>query len=158
VTEQYVGPLEAGQPVPDFELRDQHGQNVSLSSFRGSRAVLLVFYPFAFSRVCTGELRELRDSWPPAGVSEVELLAVSCDPVYSLRSFADSDGLSFPLLSDFWPHGDVSSTYGVFDSERGCSTRSSFAIDRKGVLRWQVHHALPNARDVGDYARVLAGF
>jgi len=149
---------ETGQQAPDFELRDQHGQTVSMSSFRGQKAVLLVFYPFAFSAVCTGELRALRDGWPGLVSDDVQLLAISCDPMFSLRVFADSDGLEFPLLSDFWPHGAVSSSYGAFDSERGCSTRSSIAIDREGVIRWRVHNALPDARDMGEYARVFAEF
>ena len=148
--------LEVGQPAPAFELPDQHGQRVAISSFRGRMPVLLVFYPFAFSRVCTGELRTLRDSWADLGSDHVQLLAISCDPMFSLRAFADADGLRFPLLSDFWPHGAVSSAYGVFDSDRGCPTRSSLLIDRTGVVRWLVHNASRDARDVAEYARVLA--
>ena len=148
--------LEIGQAAPDFELRDQHGQAVSLSSFRGSKAVVLVFYPFAFSGVCTGELREIRDNLPRFESDEVRLLAVSCDPMFSLRAVADKDGLTFPLLSDFWPHGEVSADYGVLDSERGCSSRSTFIIDKDGVLRWSVHNALPDARDLSEYERILA--
>jgi len=147
--------LEADQPAPDFELRDQHGQAVSMSSFRGRSAVLLVFYPFAFSGVCTSELRALRDSLPGLVSDGAQLLAVSCDPMFSLRAFADADGLEFPLLSDFWPHGAVSSAYGVLDSERGCPTRSSFVIDASGLVRWQVHSPASDARSVAEYARVL---
>jgi len=147
--------LEVGQPAPDFELPDQHGQRVPLASFRGSTPVLLVFYPFVFSRVCTGELRTLRDTWADPVSDGVQLLAISCDPMFSLRAFADADGLQFPLLSDFWPHGAVSSAYGIFDSDRGCPTRSSFLIDRTGVVRWLAHNASRDARDIADYPRVL---
>ncbi|MGH3330921.1 MAG: peroxiredoxin, partial [Nocardioidaceae bacterium] len=122
--------LEAGTPAPDFTLRDQHGQSVSLSSFRGEKVVVLMFYPFAFSGVCTGELSEVRDNLPTFVSDDVQLLAVSCDPMFSLRAFADRDGLDFPLLSDFWPHGAVSADYGVFDEERGCSARSTFIVDK----------------------------
>lgn len=149
--------LEVGQPAPDFELRDQHGQAVTLRSFRGRKAVVLVFYPFAFSRVCTGELSDIRDNLPALTSGDVEVLAVSCDPMFSLRAFADKEGLEVALLSDFWPHGEVSSGYGVFDGERGCSTRSTFIIDKDGILQWSVHNAMPDARDLTEYSRVLAG-
>jgi len=147
--------LEVGQPAPEFELRDQHGQTVSLSSYKATKSVVLMFYPFAFSRVCTGELRELRDNLPSFVSDDVQLLAISCDPMFSLRAFAEHDGLEFPLLSDFWPHGDASAKYDVFDSERGCSSRSTFIIDKDGVLRWSVHNAMPDARDPEEYSQVL---
>jgi peroxiredoxin len=97
--------LSVGSPAPDFTLRDQFGQDVTLSSFRGSKAVALVFYPYAFSGVCTGEMAGIRDRLEDFLTFDTEVLAISCDPVYALRAFADSDGLNFPLLSDFWPHG-----------------------------------------------------
>ena len=147
---------EVGQQAPELELRDQHGQTVSLQSFRGSKAVLLVFYPFAFSRVCSGELNELRDNVADFVSDDVQLLALSCDPMFSLRAFADQDDLSFPLLSDFWPHGAVSSAYGAFDEQRGCSARSTFIVDRDGLIAWSVHNALADARDLAEYSRVLA--
>ena len=147
---------EVGQKALDFELRDQHGQTLSLRSFRDAKAVLLVFYPFAFSRVCSGELKQLKDNVSDFVSDGVQLLAVSCDPVFSLRAFAEQDDLSFPLLSDFWPHGAASSAYGVFDEQRGCSARSTFIIDAAGVVRWRVHNALPDARDLAEYSSVLA--
>ena len=148
--------LQEGQPVPDFALQDQHGRSVVLSSFRGTHAVVLMFYPFAFSRVCTGELSEVRDHQASLVSADVQLLAVSCDPMFALRTFADRDALEFPLLSDFWPHGQVSRAFGVFDEKRGCSRRSTFIVDRAGVLRWSVHNPLPEARDLTAYTRVLA--
>ena len=147
--------LEQGQTVPDFELRDQHGQSVRLSSFRGEKAVVLMFYPFAFSGVCTGELCEVRDNLSAFVSDQAQLLAVSCDPMHALRAFAEQDGLTFPLLSDFWPHGAVSKSLGVFNEERGCAQRSTLIIDKEGVLRWSVHNALPDARDLADYSKIL---
>jgi len=148
--------LEAGAPAPDFELRDQHGATVRLSALRG-KAVVVMFYPFAFSSVCTGELADVRDRQPTFESDGVQLLAVSCDPMFALRAFADRDGLSFPLLSDFWPHGEVARAYGVFDEQRGCAERSTFIVDQQGVLRWSVHNQKPDARDLDEQARVLAG-
>lgn len=148
---------EVGQVAPDFELRDQHGQQVRLSSYRGSKTVVLMFYPYAFSRVCTGELREVRDEHPELVSDTVQLLAVSCDPRFALREFADRDNLDFPLLSDFWPHGEVAEAYRVFDADRGCARRSTFIVDSEGVIRWSVHNAMPEARDLEEQSRVLAG-
>ena len=148
--------LEVGQEAPDFTLRDQHGQDVTLSSFRGHKAVVVMFYPFAFSSVCTGELCAVRDSLPTFESDDVQVLAVSCDPMFALRAFADADGLTFPLLSDFWPHGAVASAYDVFNETRGCSDRSTFIVDRQGVLRWSVHNEMPVARDLAEQARVLS--
>jgi peroxiredoxin len=150
-----VTALEVGRQVPDLALRDQHGATVTLSSYRGDKAVVVMFYPFAFSGVCTGELCAVRDDLPTFESRDVQVLAVSCDPVFALRAFADRDGLTFPLLSDFWPHGEVARAYGVFNAERGCADRSTFIVDRQGVLRWSVHNALPEARDLAEQARVL---
>jgi mycoredoxin-dependent peroxiredoxin len=149
--------LDVGEQAPDFELSDQHGQDVSLSKFRGAKNVIAVFYPFAFSGVCTGEMREIRERLPTFQNDGVQLLALSCDPLYALRVFADQEGLTFPLLSDFWPHGEVAKAYGVFDADRGCAGRATFVIDRDGVVRWSVHNALPDARSLAEYERVLEG-
>jgi mycoredoxin-dependent peroxiredoxin len=149
--------LDIGAAAPDFTLRDQHGQSVQLSSYRGQKAVVVMFYPFAFSSVCTGELCAVRDSLPTFESDAVQVLAVSCDPMFTLRAFAERDGLTFPLLSDFWPHGATAAAYGVFNEERGCADRSTYIVDRDGVLRWSVHNAMPDARDLREQAAVLAG-
>ena len=145
--------LEIGRPAPEFELRDQHGGTVRLSSYRARKAVVVMFYPYAFSGVCTGELCAVRDNLPTFESDEVQLLAVSCDPMFALRAFAERDGLTFPLLSDFWPHGEVARAYGVFNEAKGCANRSSFIVDKEGVLRWTVHNAMPDARDLAEHAR-----
>ena len=143
--------LGVGTPAPDFTLRDQFGQDVTLSSFAGRKAVALVFFPWAFSNVCTSELNGIRDRLDEWLTFDTEVLAVSTDPSYSLRVFADTDGLNFPLLSDFWPHGAIASAYGVFDSELGVARRSSFVIDRAGIVRWSVHNQLPDGRDLEEH-------
>ena len=147
--------IEAGDEAPDFELRDQNGQPVRLSSFRGDKTVVVMFYPFAFSRVCTGELCAVRDSLPQWQSDDVQLLAVSCDMMFSLRAFAERDGLEFPLLSDFWPHGAVASAYGVFNEATGAADRSTFIVDPDGIVRWVVHNEMPQARDLAEQVRVL---
>jgi peroxiredoxin len=147
--------LRIGDPAPDFALRDQHGRRTTLGALRG-RPVVVVFYPFAFSGVCTGELRELRDHGSRLTDAGAALLGVSCDPMFALRAFADQDGLELPLLSDFWPHGEVARAYGVFDDDHGCPTRSTFVVDGQGVLRWAVHNPMGEARSLDEYVRAVA--
>ncbi len=148
--------LEIGQTAPDFSLQSQHGETISLGRYRVKKNVVVLFYPFAFSSVCTGELVEIRDNLAALSNDASEVLAVSCDPMYSLRVFADRDGLTFPLLSDFWPHGAVARAYGVFNEQIGAAGRGTFIVDRAGVLRWQVSNELREARDLGEYRKVLA--
>lgn len=149
--------LAIGDPAPNFTLQDQHGQPVTLSDFAGKQSVVLVFYPFAFSRVCTSELREIRDTFGDLNSETSLLLAISCDHMFSLRAFAEQDQLAFPLLSDFWPHGRVSREYGIFNEERGCSGRATFILDRAGAVRWQVENEMPQARNLADYQAILRG-
>jgi peroxiredoxin len=148
--------VEVGQPAPDFELRDQHARVHALSSYAGRRRVVLVFYPFAFTGVCTGELCAVRDELSMFQNDTTAVLAVSCDPVASLRVFADGEQLDYPLLSDFWPHGAVARSYGVFNDTIGAAERGTFITDLDGIVRWSVRTALGEARDVGAYAKALA--
>jgi peroxiredoxin len=145
-----------GDRAPDFSLRDQHGASVRLSAYAEKKAVLLVFYPFAFSGVCTGELTGFRDRLGDFETAETTLIALSCDPMYSQRAFADRDGIFFPLLSDWWPHGAVASAYGVLDAEQGCPERSSFVVGKDGIIRWSVHNDRGEPRDLDVQATQLA--
>ncbi|MER5963284.1 peroxiredoxin [Streptomyces sp. NPDC002057] len=147
--------IEVGTKAPDFELRDNHGRTVRLSGFRDEKNVVLLFYPFAFTGVCAGELGELRDNLPAFVNDDTQLLAVSNDSIHTLRVFAEQESLEFPLLSDFWPHGEASRAYGVLDEEKGCAVRGTFIIDKDGVVRWTVVNALPDARDLGEYLKAL---
>ncbi|GAA3500273.1 peroxiredoxin [Streptomyces prasinosporus] len=147
--------IQVGDRAPDFELRDNHGASVKLSDFRGRKNVVVLFYPFAFTGVCTGELCEVRDNLPQFSDRDTQVLAVSNDSIHTLRVFAEQEGLEYPLLSDFWPHGDVSRAYGVFDEGKGCAVRGTFIIDKEGVVRWTVVNGLPDARDLGEYVKAL---
>lgn len=148
--------VKVGQEAPDFELKDQHGQPVRLSSFRGTKNVVLVFYPLAFSGVCTGELYALRDDFPEISREDVELLTVSVDSTFVLRKWADAENFRFGLLSDFWPHGGVATLYGVFDGDKGVAVRGTFVIDKAGVVRWKVVNPIPQARDIAEYQKAIA--
>jgi peroxiredoxin len=147
--------IQVGDKAPDFELKDNHGATVKLSDFHGDKNVVLLFYPFAFTGVCTGELCEVRDNLPRFSDRDTQVLAVSNDSIHTLRVFAEQEGLEYPLLSDFWPHGNVSRAYGVFDEDKGCAVRGTFIIDKEGVVRWTVVNALPDARDLNEYVKAL---
>jgi peroxiredoxin len=148
--------VDVGDTAPAFMLRDQHGREQSLASRSGSRNMLLVFYPFAFTGVCSGEMRALSERATEWDALATDVLAVSCDPVPSLRAFADHAGLEIPLLSDFWPHGAVSKAYGAFDDSIGAAGRSTYVIDQAGIVRWTVSNAIADARDITDYLNALS--
>ena len=148
--------VEVGEAAPDFTLASQFGEQVTLSGYRGSKNVLLMFYPFAFTRRCTGELCTIRDRYTDFVNDDTAVISVSCDPVASLKAFAAQEGLTHPMLSDFWPHGAVSSSYGVFVEQMGFSTRASFVIDKEGIVRWSVINGPGEVRNADDYAGALA--
>lgn len=126
--------IEIGQEAPDFELKDQRGEIVTLSSFRGNQAVALVFYPFTFTGVCEGELCALRDDFSEFENAGVQVIALSCDSRHAQAKWAGEQGFQFPVLSDFWPHGAVATAYGVFNEALGCANRATFLIDTDGVI------------------------
>ncbi len=146
--------LGVGDLAPDFTTRNQHGESITLSVLRGTPTVV-VFYPWAFSGICTGELCELRDDLGRFHQVQARLLAVSCDAMFSLRAFADAEGLEFDLLTDHWPHGAIARSYGVFDEGAGCSLRGSFVIDANGVIQWMVVNQIGEARELADVLGAL---
>ena len=149
-------PIEAGAVAPNFTLSNQHGEKVTLSDYRGKKNVVVMFYPFAFTGLCTSELCTLRDEYVDFVNDDTEVLSISCDPAYSLKVFAEKEGLTHHLLSDFWPHGKVAPDYGVFLEEKGFATRGTFVIDKDGVVAWAVVNGPGEGRDTADYRAALA--
>ena len=147
--------IQAGDEAPDFELKDQTGQPVRLSDYRGRKAVVLVFYPFTFTGVCEGEMCSLRDQIEDFRNDDVETLAVSIDSPFAHRVWAEQQGFEFPILSDFWPHGEVARAYGIFNDVVGAAERGTFVIDRDGVVQYSVHNPLGEARDDAAYLEAL---
>lgn len=147
--------LTVGGQAPDFELPNQYGEPVRLSGFRGGN-VVVVFYPFAFSGICTSELCELRDNLDSFVSDNARIVAVSVDSKYTLRAYARAEGYDFDLLSDFWPHGQVAKAYGVFNEERGMANRGTFIIDAQGIIRDIVINPAGEARSLEGYRRALA--
>jgi mycoredoxin-dependent peroxiredoxin len=147
--------LEVGTQAPDFTLKDANREDVSLSSFRGEKNVLLVFYPFAFSGICTGELCQVRDELAEYQNDEVQVIGVSVDTPFSLKAWAEKEGYTFPLLSDFWPHGATAQAYGVFNDKAGMAVRGTFLIDKQGVIRFAEANQPGEARDQDAWKRAL---
>jgi mycoredoxin-dependent peroxiredoxin len=149
--------IEIGQPAPEFSLKDQSGEMVSLSDFKGKQAVALVFYPFTFTGVCEGELCRLRDDFSEYTDAGVQVLACSCDSAFAQKQWAAQQGYQFPVLSDFWPHGAVAKAYGVFNEQLGCANRGTFMIDKDGiVVDVFVSPDLGTAREKSRYDEALA--
>lgn len=147
VAEPPAEPPVAGAVAPDLRGPNQHGQEIRLSALRGRR-VALVFYPWAFSSICTSELAELRELTPRLAERELTVLAVSCDAMFTLRAYADAERLAFDLVSDWWPHGRIAQAYGVFDDDLGCARRGTFLIDPDGVVTAASVTAIGERRDL----------
>ncbi|MGH3511626.1 MAG: peroxiredoxin [Pseudonocardiaceae bacterium] len=145
--------LQVGDQAPDFTLNDQNNQKRTLSEFRSDN-VLVVFYPLAFSGICTGELDQLRDDL--AEFNDVQVLAVSVDSVYTLKAWSNQQGYDFPLLADFWPHGKVAQDYGVFNDHAGIANRGTFLVDTDGVIRFAEMKQPGEARDQTIWKHALA--
>lgn len=149
--------VEIGDEAPDFELPASTGDKVKLSEHAGRENVVIVFYPFTFTGVCLGELCELRDDLSSFETAHAKVLAISCDSPFAQRKWADEQGFTFPVLSDFWPHGEVSRSYGVFDETLGCATRTTFVVDRTGKVRAKFASAnLGTPRAKAEYEAALA--
>ncbi|MFI5933176.1 peroxiredoxin [Actinoplanes sp. NPDC051494] len=139
--------IDVGSQAPDFTLKDQNNQEVTLADFRGRKAVLLVFYPLAFTGTCQGELAEIQEHYSEYSNDYIQVLTVSVDSVYSHKIWADREGFTFPMLADFWPHGEVARSYGVFNDQAGFANRGTFIIDREGLVRFAQMQAAGEPRD-----------
>jgi mycoredoxin-dependent peroxiredoxin len=144
--------LGLGQPAPGFTARNQHGELLTLTGLRGA-PVVIIFYPWAFSSICRDELAAIRDDHERFVALSTRVLAVSCDPMYTLRAYADAEGIPFDLVSDHWPHGAIAQAYGVFDEQAGCARRGTFVLDSAGLVRWQQVNQINESREL---AAVLA--
>ena len=149
-------PPEIGDQAPDFTLKDQNDQQWTLSEFRGTTNVLVVFYPLAFSPICHGELCQLRDDLAEFQNSEVQVLAVSVDSGYTLKAWSQQQGYDFPLLSDFWPHGKVAQDYGVFNDTAGIANRGTFLVDADGMIRFAEMKQPGEVRDQTAWKQAVA--
>ena len=145
-----------GDEAPDFTLKDQNNEEVTLSSFRGDKAVLIVFYPFAFTGTCTGELTRVRDELDTFQNDDVQVLTISVDSPYTHKVFSEREGFEFPLLSDFWPHGEVAQAYGSFHDGGGMAMRGTYLVDKTGVVRFTELNGPGEGRDASAWQAAIA--
>ncbi len=147
--------LSVGDVAPEFSLPDSDRQVVSLAELRGT-PVLVVFYPFAFSGICTGELCQLRDELATYTDAGVRVVAISTDPVFSLKAWKAQEGFEFPLLSDFWPHGATAQAYGVFNDKAGMALRGTFLVDADGKVAFAEVNQPGDAREQSGWKDAVA--
>lgn len=149
-------PIAVGSQAPDFVLKDQNNRPVKLADYQGKKIVLLIFYPLAFTDVCCGELREVQSNLAQYENEHVQVLTVSVDSVFSNKVWSEREGFTFPLLSDFWPHGAVADSYGVLNQTTGFAYRGTFVIDRDGVVRFAEMNQPGDARDQSRWHQALS--
>ncbi|WP_132991630.1 peroxiredoxin [Gordonia zhaorongruii] len=151
-----AGPVPVGSSAPDFELRDQNNRRVSLSGLRERGDVLVVFFPLAFTGTCEGELGHIRDHEPRFASADLTTVAVSVGPPPTHKVWSSAQGYLFPILSDFWPHGEVARSYGVLDEDRGIANRGTFLVGRDGVIRYSDMLEPGEARGEATWTAALA--
>ena len=148
-------PLAVGSIAPDFELRDQNFQRVSLAGLRAAGRVLIVFFPMAFTGTCQGELGYIRDNLPDFEHDGLSTIAISVGAPPPHRVWSSAQGFLFPILSDFWPHGEVATAYGVFNDDAGYANRGTFLVDRDGTILFSDTVGPGEARDEDVWKRAL---
>jgi peroxiredoxin len=134
-----------GERAPDFSLRNQDGEEVSLADFRG-RKLVLVFYPADFSPVCTDQLSIYQEVLPRIEEQGASLVGVSVDSRWAHKAFQEKLGIEIPLLADFHPKGEVSRAYGAYIEERGHPSRALVLVDGDGVVSWA--HESPSPAEI----------
>jgi len=147
--------LDAGEIAPDFTLPNQSRQDVTLSTYRGARTVVLAFHPFAFTPVCSAQMKDYQQAWPALQSLDAEVLAISLDAGPSKAAWGQSlGGVPFQLLSDFHPHGAVTRAYGVMRDD-GVADRAIFVVDKAGRIAWAKVHQMPEQPDLEELVSVL---
>jgi peroxiredoxin (alkyl hydroperoxide reductase subunit C) len=139
--------LKVGDTAPDLTLPDQNGNKVTLSSFRGKKNVVLVFHPLVFTSVCTVQMPGYSKERQSFEGLETQVLGLSVDSAPAHKAWAEHlGGIDYPLLADFWPHGEVAKKYGILRDE-GYSERATFVIDKKGIIRHIEVHEIGTVPD-----------
>jgi mycoredoxin-dependent peroxiredoxin len=146
-----------GSAAPDFTLKNQDQQDVSLASFRGKKRVVLIFYPLDWSPVCTKEHVCLVNDMKRFDQLDAQVLGLSVDSVWSHKAYAEKMGIHYPLLADFHPRGSVAEKYGAYLADKGITGRAIFIIDRDGKLAWQKNYDIPVVPPIDEVAKALEG-
>ena len=149
-------PVTVGDRAPNFELYDQDANEISRASLEGRKS-LVVFIPFPFSGICEAELCAIRDNLAQLNNLDANVVAISCDTRFVHKKWAADQGFQFPLLSDFWPHGETARAYGSFNEAKGVANRMTYVLDEAGVVREIIDSgSLGVAREMDAYMEALA--
>jgi len=145
--------VQPGAKLPNFSLENQYGERVTSQDLSTGRSII-VFYPWAFSRVCGGELAELQQHLPEFRDANVRLVAISVDHKFALRTYAEQEGFGFELLADFWPHGQVAELFDAFDAERGVARRVTVQV-QDGTVTHRFSSDISEPREFVSYRSLL---
>jgi peroxiredoxin len=146
--------VSVGDKAPAFTLPDSNGDAVSLDDFEGTR--LLVFIPNPFTGICDDEGCAIRDNLAQLNDLGAQVIVVTVHGKAVTKKWAEENGFSFPVLSDYWPHGATTQAYGAFNDEVGVANRYSFVIDGDGVIREVIStEALGIGREYDAYVEAL---
>ncbi len=140
-------PIAVGTKAPDFTLQDQDQNDVTLSSFQGKKNVVLAFYPLDFSPVCSKEHACFRDDLKGFEGHNAQVLGVSVDSAWAHKAFARHLEVSYPLLADFHPRGQVAAKFGLYLDDKGITQRATVVIDKRGVVRYVHVNEILEQRD-----------
>ena len=150
--------LKPGDEAPDFALRSHKGGTVRLSDYRGKKNVVLAFHPLAFTPVCATQMRDYESDQPKLEARDAVVFGISIDPQPSKAAWANTLGqISFDLLSDFHPHGEVAQKYGVFRPTEGFSERAIFIVGKDGRIKWSKTYDIPQQPDNAELLAALEG-
>ena len=148
-------PATIGSPAPAFSLLDQDRNAVSLDDVTGKKSVI-VFIPFPFTAICDAEACAIRDNLGPLSGLGANVAVVTCHAVQINKKWSDDNGFTFPVLSDFWPHGRVATEFGAFNEKVGVANRMSFVLDSDGIVRSIINSgSLGTAREFAAYTDAL---
>jgi peroxiredoxin len=149
--------IAVGKPAPDFVLKNQDGQEVKLSDYRGKKNVVLIFYPLDFSPVCTNEHACVVNDMAQFEILNAQVLGISVDSFFAHKAFAEKMGIKYPLLADFHPKGAVADSYGVWLAEKGIGGRAITIVDKNGNVAWHKQYDIPVVPDIKEVAAALGG-
>ena len=151
-----ASPIGVGQPAPDFTLKDQNQQDVTLSSFRGKRNVVLAFYPLDFSPVCSKEHACFTSDLKDFDGLDAQVLGISVDSIWAHKAFAEHLKINYPLLADFHPKGAAAEKFGLYLADKGITNRATVIIDKQGVVRYVKLYDIPQQRANAELTAELA--
>jgi mycoredoxin-dependent peroxiredoxin len=147
--------IKVGQKAPDFKLKDQSQNEVSLSNFKGKN-VVLAFYPLDFSPVCSKEHACFHDDLKQFETLNAQVLGISVDSAWAHKAFAQQLKIEYPLLADFHPKGDVAEKFGLYLADKGITQRATVILDREGIVRYVKVYDIPQQRDNKELVRALS--